>query len=229
MRSSTGTKDESGRTRPSVLARLRGCDEQGWQTFFDTYYRLMYAAVARRSIPPHDTEDIVAQIVEGVARRIPDFVYDPAKCRFRTWLFRIVEKRVAEYFRTRARRLPQASSTELVEYERRLEEMSDPKAREPDQHWDEAWEANQIQVAVDRVRKRADPRYMQLYLYSEMEGHSVAETAAHFGTATAHVSQARLRVGRMLREEGERLRREERLRETMDLISRLSRKTNKGL
>jgi RNA polymerase sigma factor (sigma-70 family) len=206
------SKKELVPTRASLMARLKDLgDQTSWKEFFDTYYRLIYATVAGRGVPSQEAEDVVAQIVEGVARRMPEFIYDPTQCSFKTWLFRIIEHRVADYFRRRGRGLPQVeSSTENAMLQ---EEFPDPATLNPDAKWEQDWEENLAQAALDRVRQRANPRYLQVYIYSVLEGHSVADTARDLQTTVNHVSVARHRIDKMLREEGERLQKEEMLRE----------------
>jgi RNA polymerase sigma-70 factor (ECF subfamily) len=204
--------DEPFRTRASLLARLKNLGDEGsWREFFDTYHGLIYRTVIRRGLRPDDAEEIVQEIVAGVARRMPAFIYDPERCSFKTWLFRIVANRVASHFRRVAHGLPRADLGS--DPKRLLDEIPDPATLEPDEGWEQAWMQNQTQAALDRVRRRANPRYMQIYLYSEIEGHSVAETARHLQTTENDVSVARHRIRAMLREEGERLLREERRRE----------------
>jgi RNA polymerase sigma factor (sigma-70 family) len=199
-------------TRATLLARLKDLgDEHSWRQFFEIYHRLIYGRVIHRGLPIEEAEDIVMEIVEGVARRMPVFVYNPQRCSFKTWLFRIVENRVADHYRRGARGLPPAGMA--GDAMALLEEIPDPASLEPDKRWEEAWEDNLIQAALDAVRRRANPRYLQIYLYTEVEGHSVAETARHLQTTASDVSLAKHRIREMLREEGERLRKEEKRRE----------------
>lgn len=204
-----GAPDELAPTRASLLARLKDvADDDSWLQFFETYHRLIYAAVVRRGLPPQDAEDVVMEIVEGVAKRMPEFVYDPQRCSFKTWLFRIVANRVADHRRQRMRTVQreEAATDDLPE-------IADPMVVEPGKEWQQAWEENLIRTALERVRRRANARYMQLYLYSEVEGHSVQETARHLQTTENDVSVARHRIRQMLREEGQRLLKEEQQRE----------------
>ena len=199
-----------GRTCQSV-PETSLCRRGKRQKFFDLYHPLICRRVRYRGLPDDVAEDVVMEIVEGVARRLPDFIYDPKRCRFKTWLFRIVENRVADHFRRRARALPRLESDPGEEA--LIEDVADPASLEPDQKWDEEWEANLAQAALERVRRRANPRYLQIYLYNEIEGHTVRETASHLQTTENDVSVAKHRIKELLREEGERLKREEKRRE----------------
>ncbi len=196
-------------TRASLLARLRNMeDDSGWRQFFETYHRLIYGRVRRRGVPEADAEDIVAEIISGVGRRMPAFVYDPARCSFKTWLFRVVENRIADYFRRRARSLPEAAGESGWD-----EEVADPSVVQPDEGWEEEWMRNLAEAAFERVRKKANPRYLQIYIYSEMEGHGAAETASHLRTTANDVYTAKHRIEKLLRQEGKQIASEERMRD----------------
>jgi RNA polymerase sigma factor (sigma-70 family) len=200
-------------TRASLLARLKDLgNDQSWQEFFDTYHRLIYGRLINSGLSPQDADEVVMEIVEGIARRMPTFVYEPRRCSFKTWLFRVVQYRLADHFRRRARSLarmqPVTDGMEL------LEEMADPAASEPDRKWEEEWERNLFQAALERVRRRANPRSLQIFIYSELEGHSVPETADHLSTTPEGVSLAKHRIKEMLRTEVERLRRQSEARLT---------------
>jgi RNA polymerase sigma factor (sigma-70 family) len=200
-------------TRASLMARLKDLEDQtSWKQFFDTYYRLIYATVAGRGVPAQEAEDVVAEIVEGIARRMPEFVYDPKQCSFKTWLFAVIKRRVANHFRQTNRNLPRSGVGAEDEMQ---EDVPDPASINPDVKWEQAWQENMVQAAFDRVRQRANPRHLQMYIYVVLEGHSVADTARDLQAPVEAISQAKHRIEKMLRQEGERLLKEERLRDKL--------------
>ncbi len=201
-------RHELAATRASLIARLQSLGaEKGWEEFFERYQSPIYGRLIHYGLAPQEAEDVFMEIVEGVARRMPDFVYDPKRCTFRTWLFRIVRFRVANYFRSRARSLPQVEID--ADSHAKLEEVPDPASVEPDKRWEEEWEANLVRMTLQRVGRRANPRYMQIYLYSEVDGHSVSETARHLQTTENDVSVAKHRIKELMREEGGRILKEQ--------------------
>jgi RNA polymerase sigma factor (sigma-70 family) len=200
-------------TRASLVARLKDLEDQtSWKQFFDTYYRLIYATVAGRGVPAQEAEDVVAEIVEGIARRMPEFVYNPKQCSFKTWLFGVIKRRVANYFRQKNRNLPRSETGLENEMQG---DVPDPASANPDAKWERAWQENMVQAAFDRVRQRANPRHLQMYIYVVLEGHSVAVTARDLQAPVEAVSLAKHRIEKMLRQEGGRLQKEERLRERL--------------
>ena len=101
---SGGSDDESLATRSSLLDRLRDAgDQASWQTFFDTYWRLIYNVARKSGLDDPDAQDVVQEAVIAVARRMPEFRYDPAKGSFKSWLLLITRRRIHDHFRRRYR------------------------------------------------------------------------------------------------------------------------------
>ena len=43
-----------------------------------------------------EAEEVVQETAIGVARRLPEFAYDPKVCRFKTWLLNLVRWRIQD-------------------------------------------------------------------------------------------------------------------------------------
>src|SRR5438270_6344868 len=94
-------------TRRSLLSRLRDLsDSDSWRTFFDTYWRLIYNLARKSGLSDGDAQDVVQETVIAVARKMPDFRYDPAKGSFKQWLRLITRRRIQDQFRRLYRSLP---------------------------------------------------------------------------------------------------------------------------
>src|SRR5947209_13534578 len=91
-------------TRPSLLQRLKsGDDPQSWQEFYRTYGGLIRFFAEKAGLTADEAEEVVQETAIGVARRLPDFVYDPKVCRFKTWLLNLVRWRIQDQLRKRKR------------------------------------------------------------------------------------------------------------------------------
>jgi len=100
--SSIDNPDELIPTRRSLLERLRDLDDQpSWREFFDTYWKLIYGAAIRAGLSDQEAEDVLQETVIGVARKMPEFKYDPAACSFKGWLMHVTRCRIADRFRRR--------------------------------------------------------------------------------------------------------------------------------
>lgn len=184
-------------TRRSLLSRLRDLDDgESWRTFFDRYWRLLYRVARRAGLDEPDAQDVVQETVVAVARRMPQFQYDPTRGTFKQWLFRIVRRRVADHLRRTYRRLPpgelppdpeagdEASSPTLV---------ADP-AGEMDLAWEQEWQQAVFEAAVARVREQTNPKHFQVFDCCVRLGWPTAKVAATLGLNAAQVYLARHRV-----------------------------------
>lgn len=209
--------NEDGRlaTRASLLARLQGREastawQRGWREFFDAYHPVLYQYACRQGLSESDAEDVVQEIVVGVAGRLPAFRYEPQRCSFKTWLFRIARNKISDHHRRRFRQerefplaAPEATTLEVV---------VDGGTLSPDAAWDAEYEASLRRTALARVTRRVKPMTMRLYLHHVVDGHDVRASVEHFrdsGVTAAAVYVARHRVQALLDKELARLRRGE--------------------
>src|SRR5687768_10848020 len=99
MRSDPGTSLE---TRPSLLQGLRSDDDsQSWHEFYQIYGGLIRFFSSKSGLTADEAEEVVQETAIGVARHLPDFVYDPKVCRFKTWLLNLVRWRIQDRLRKR--------------------------------------------------------------------------------------------------------------------------------
>src|SRR3974390_1558161 len=98
------TTDHSNQleTRPSLLHRLRSGDNpQGWQEFYRIYGGLIRHFASKAGLSADEAEEVVQETAIGVARRLPEFTYDPKVCRFKTWLLNLTRWRIQDQLRKR--------------------------------------------------------------------------------------------------------------------------------
>src|SRR2546426_3125790 len=89
-------------TRPSLLHRLKsGDDPQSWQEFYRTYGGLIRFFATKAGLTADEAEEVVQETAIGVARRLPEFIYDPKVCRFKTWLLNLTRWRIRDQLRRR--------------------------------------------------------------------------------------------------------------------------------
>src|SRR3954467_11445770 len=89
-------------TRRSLVDRLGNWDDQRrWQEFFDTYWKLIYAAARKSGLTDVEAQEVVQETVITVAKKIDKLKYDPAIGSFKGWLLQITRWRIADQFRKR--------------------------------------------------------------------------------------------------------------------------------
>ncbi|MEO8428737.1 MAG: sigma-70 family RNA polymerase sigma factor [Verrucomicrobiota bacterium] len=200
--------DELIPTRASLLARLKDWDNHhSWKDFFDTYWRLIYHHASHAGLNDQQAQEVVQETIIAVARQMKDFNYDPDIASFKTWLYRIVQRRIADQFRKEARHA--ANIQALSDDEpgtNALEQIPDPASLEPDAAWNAEWESNLASAAAERVKRQVKQRHFQIFEYHVLQGHSAPKTANDLKTNAATVYWIKHRVGRRLRREVDRLR-----------------------
>src|SRR5712691_101316 len=104
-------------TRESLLSRLKNrSDQESWNTFFDTYWRLIYSAAIKAGLSKEDAQDVVQETVIAVCRSMPEFKYDRKAGSFKGWLLQLTRWRVGDQLRKRGSEGP-LSGTELPEFQ----------------------------------------------------------------------------------------------------------------
>ena len=152
-------------TRQSLLSRLRDLnDSDSWQTFFDRYWKLIYNVARKSGLSDDQAQDVVQETVIVVARKIPEFRYDPSKGSFKQWLLLITRRRIHDHLR-RFYRLQSVErklqDTGLIE--RGTTSRATPPDAAIDAAWEEEWRETVIQAALARVRQRVNPKQYQVF------------------------------------------------------------------
>src|SRR6266540_3747703 len=135
--------DDSLPTRRTLLSRLRNLDDQeSWRTFFNLYWRLLYNVARKSGLDDLAAQEIVQDTVIAVARKMPDFRYDPKRGTFRQWLLRITRRRIIDHLRRIYRLPPKADVTpeSLDENAEHAASIIDESASAIDAAWNEEWE-----------------------------------------------------------------------------------------
>jgi|SRR5882672_2500045 len=205
-------------TRPSLLKRLRtGDDPQSWQEFYRIYGGLIRFFAAKAGLTADEAEEVVQETAIGVARRLPEFVYDPKACRFKTWLLNLTRWRIQNQLRKRGQPGGVAGGPSTVRCEasapRRdagtgtgtVDRLADPAVPEFGTEWDAEWEKNLVTQAMVQVRAKIEERQFQIFDLYVMKGWPPGEVAKTLGISTARVYLTKHRVAGLVKKEVRRL------------------------
>jgi RNA polymerase sigma factor (sigma-70 family) len=184
-------------TRSSLLGRLRDVgDDASWRVFFETYWRLIYNVARKSGLEDEDAQDVVQDTVIAVARRMPEFVYDPARGSFKQWLLLITRRRIQDRLRQiyrSLRTLNPAETQESLIYENVASPTPAPDTL-IDAAWENAWRDNIFQMALARVRERANPKFFQVFDYCVLQELPPSRVARMLGLSVARVYLAKHRI-----------------------------------
>ena len=102
-------------TRRSLVLRLRNPgDEAAWAEFVDIYQPLVYRLARNKGLQDADAQDLCQEVFRAVASAIERWDPDPAKGKFRAWLFRITRNLLVNFLAGQ-RRQPRGSGSSSVQ------------------------------------------------------------------------------------------------------------------
>lgn len=184
-------------TRQSLLTRLkRPDDHDGWQRFFDTYGGVIHGMAMRAGLSQAEADDALQETLLSLCKEMPAFRYDPSRGSFKSWLFQITRRRIADQFRARARH-----SRATGDDWQTVTETEDPQSDSLARHWDEEWRQQRMQAAIDRVKIKVAPRQWQMFDLATLQHWPTERICQLLGISRAQLYMAKMRVGRMLKAE----------------------------
>ena len=185
-------------TRHSLLSRLKDpANEESWRVFFDTYWRLIYGTAIRAGLSDAEAQDVVQETVLGVFKKMPGFDYDPKIGTFRGWLLRLTRWRILDQLKKRRSKETSLSSVERLAEVDQLSAESDALER----FWNAEWERNALDAAMERVKKKVDPKHFQIFDLHVRKQVGVGEVAKRLSVSAAQVYVVKHRVGSLLKKE----------------------------
>ena len=190
-------------TRKSLLGRLKDWeDNASWREFFDTYWRLIYGFALRRGLGHDEAQEVVQETVVAVARSIGEFQYDPKVCAFKTWLLNVTRSKIANQFARRARQPAAAGdSTGSSGSTPLIHRIPDEHSAQGDAAWDEEWQKNLLESAIQRVKRRVSIEQYQMFDLFVLKQWPARDVARTLGVTIGHVYVAKHRIAKLIQTE----------------------------
>jgi RNA polymerase sigma-70 factor (ECF subfamily) len=149
-------------THQSLLARLKDHDDtQSWQDFFNTYWKLIYSFALRSGLNDSESQEVVQETIIEISRQMPAFKYDKTKGSFKNWLLKITDWRIKDQHRKRNRDAHLRSVEKSTEGTALIDSIPDPK--DGNSIWDEEWERNLLEAALQKLKPKVRPRHYQIF------------------------------------------------------------------
>ncbi|MDB6055562.1 MAG: polymerase, sigma-24 subunit, subfamily [Verrucomicrobiales bacterium] len=151
-------------TRQSLLSRLRDwSDDSSWNDFFQTYWKLIYSIALKAGLQDQEAQDVVQETVIAVSRKMPDFQYREGGS-FKGWLMTITRWKIADQLRKRRSEDKRGVPLVVTTHNGRDEEVESTQPDlELEKLWNEEWEQNLIDAALEKTKLEVDPRHFQVF------------------------------------------------------------------
>jgi RNA polymerase sigma-70 factor (ECF subfamily) len=196
------------KTRPTLISKVRRGDEDGWSRFYELYADFIHSAARAAGLAEDQAKDIVQETMVTVQNYITNFVPDDNRARFRTWLRKIVQSRIADHYRRRRRNAldhandPPAADETATSQTNRIPNLSEIKL---DRLVDEKLEQALLEEARNRAKEKVRMEDYQAYDLFALQELPAKEVAASLGISPATVRVRTFRVRRIVQRELRRI------------------------
>lgn len=190
-------------TRKSLIARLENWeDQQSWDEFYRTYWRLIYAVALKAGLRDDEAWDVVQETILSIAKQSQNNLYDPKQGSFKMWLWKMTRWRINDQFRKRKKDTAMLLSTsDESPLDAPIDRIADESSHNFDQVWETEWQNNLLSAALARVKVKVSPRQYQIFDAYVLKEMSVSEVCKRLDASIAQVYLAKHRVSAALKKE----------------------------
>jgi RNA polymerase sigma-70 factor (ECF subfamily) len=184
-------------TRPSLVLRLRDPDDEAaWAEFVAVYEPLIYRLARNKGLQDADAQDLCQDVFQAVGRAIERWDPDPAKGRFRAWLFRIARNLLVDFLAAQRRQVPGTGSTSVLE----VLQAQPATSADDETEFAAEFKRRAFQWAAEQVRVEFAESTWKAFWTTGVENRPVAAVAKELGLSAGAVYIARSRVLARLRD-----------------------------
>ncbi len=144
-----------------LALRAKQGDREAFMTLYSLYLNKVYSRVKSR-VPIQDVEDVVQDIFVAVIRSLAGF---EQRSHFGTWLYTIVNRQIADFYRKRARRTFGKDRTVTMED---AERIADPAAASRDRLDDIALLQQALHALPEHYQEVIYMRYVDKLSFAEI-------------------------------------------------------------
>lgn len=152
-------------------------NREAWVSFYRIYGTMVSHFVRRLGLSEAEADDATQEVLLAAHKSLQEGLYDPAKGRFRNWLYGIARKRALVALRARARRT-RVQSTAQEEGADLLDALEDKHADESAREvWQREWRYAILEEAMRHVQAAVGDKEFQAFVLHAIENRPVNEVA----------------------------------------------------
>lgn len=181
-------------TLTNLLWAVRdGQDASAWGDFHRIYATMIRQFARRMGLPDADADDVTQEVLLVAHRSLTEGVYDPARGRFRKWLYGVARRQSLARLRERRRRTrvqwASDSGGDL------LDTLEGPDLKErAEQLWRQEWRYALLDEALRHMESEVGEKPYRAFVGYAVERREVDEVAAELGIAPSSVYVYKRRV-----------------------------------
>ena len=174
-------------TSKTLLDKIASGDEISWDEFYLKYAPIVKALAKFKGLDANAADDVCQQVMLQFFKQSKTFKFDPNIAKFRTYFGRIVNAKIANYYRKRG----EVSSDEPEEI---------PVDSEEGNLFMDEWRKTVIKEAEQVLKQRVSPETFQAYELYAVQNRPVKKVAEYLDCTENQVYQAKKRCFAMMRE-----------------------------
>ena len=174
-------------TSKPLLDRIAAGDEISWDEFYTRYCGIVRNLAQFNGLNDAAADDICQQVMLQFFKQSKTFKFDPDIARFRTYFGRIIQSKIADYYREK-----KEDPTDEIE----VADETSPT----DELFLTEWRKMILKEAERELKNRVAPETFQAYELYAVQNRPVEKVAAYLDCSVNQVYQAKKRCFAMMRE-----------------------------
>ncbi len=182
-------------TRLTLFDKIRSTNsETAWVEYVSYYKGYIYALLRGMDVPSHDCDDLLQVILVKCWKYLPEFEYNPQRCKFRSWLTIMVRNTARDHFKSKSYKNKQLE-TDIDMFANSLQ--SDDYITN---YAEKEWRIYVAELAWETVSKEFKDTVINSFV-RRANGEKIADIADALNIAPSSVSTYEKRVKRAIAKE----------------------------